>query len=277
MLFAKTFALDEGIIGQTAAFHQAISQSVPALTSCVVKRESRLYSKPVYTFEIVSDHLNVLLWSQHTSHSYIISGNKEDLSASRDHRSNFFVGKLKAEFQSRVYVGYNQYKGTSKKQLVSIVYDHERVNATERKMEVAIPINSVNNYESFSLLQVFMNVRHEGGQNYSDTDKLIVMMQRNDLDTSLPTSLHDFNGQAVQLSTKNFQLVMSVPARMRESRVIPGHIIDLSQDSATGGGKIFLQFGKYSPDTFICQILPPISILQAFMICLSRFDTTQKY
>ncbi len=41
---------------------------------------------------------------------------------------------------------------------------------------------------------------------------------------------------------------------------------------------VFFQMGKVNDDEFICSFSsPPFTMFQAFMICLSRFETLQKY
>lgn len=273
MLFAKGVIVDEDIDAGGQLFRSLVSRSAHGLTSCIIRREKYISSNlnPIYALEVSS---NIVLWGQRSrNNSYIISGNKNDISLSRDRRSKLYIGKLKTVSQKRIYIGFNEYKGLSKKEIVSIIYDHERSDTTDRKMEVAIPIIS----ESIPLHSVYMNARHEGAQNHIDTEKIVIMMQRIDVDTSNPLSLHEFHGQAILTSTKNFQLVISPPARMRDSRVIPEHILEIGLDASTGETRVLLQLGKFDSETFFCQISPPLSILQAFMICLSRFDTTQRY
>ncbi|KAJ9543303.1 hypothetical protein OSB04_023010 [Centaurea solstitialis] len=69
----------------------------------------------------------------------------------------------------------------------------------------------------------------------------------------------NFNGRVTVASAKNFQLVAPV------------------ENGSGGGGweheNVVLQFGKVGKDAFTMHYGYPISAFQAFVICLSRFDT----
>ncbi|KAM7485132.1 hypothetical protein LguiA_001141 [Lonicera macranthoides] len=68
----------------------------------------------------------------------------------------------------------------------------------------------------------------------------------------------NFHGRVTVASVKNFQLVAS-PASGQPAR--PEH------------EKVILQFGKVGKDVFTMDYRYPISVFQAFAICLSSFDT----
>ncbi|KAM7488210.1 hypothetical protein LguiB_025694 [Lonicera macranthoides] len=68
----------------------------------------------------------------------------------------------------------------------------------------------------------------------------------------------NFHGRVTVASVKNFQLVAS-PASGQPAR--PEH------------EKVLLQFGKVGKDVFTMDYRYPISVFQAFAICLSSFDT----
>ncbi|XP_076939466.1 tubby-like F-box protein 5 [Bidens hawaiensis] len=69
----------------------------------------------------------------------------------------------------------------------------------------------------------------------------------------------NFKGRVTVASVKNFQLVASVD---------PTHNV-----SAAEQDKVILQFGKIGKDIFTMDYRYPLSAFQAFVICLSSFDT----
>jgi len=65
----------------------------------------------------------------------------------------------------------------------------------------------------------------------------------------------DFRGRVTLASVKNFQLVAGN-----------------NETDAENASPIVLQFGKVGKNTFTMDFQYPLSVMQAFSICLSAFD-----
>lgn len=256
---------------------------------------------------------------------YVISASADDLDAPKDKRSPYFLGKLKSIHGTRVYTGFSYMQDSFKTELVTVVYDHERAPG-DRKMETAIALPPT---PLPGLTEQFMRIRHEGMQNHATCANVLVFNQLDDTERMQCTeSLNDFGGDARMVSTKNFQLVKSVPFRQHhlpaiceeksmEEVAVPLVLMDngdsevasvatgpaVGSDTAppvqqitptTASSRssfsdpdidgsvhdakvVYVQLGKLENDLFSCSFRSPFTLLQAFMVCLSRFDTNQKY
>ena len=237
-----------------------------------------------YSLQLLNDDgkPGLSIWAKRclspTSSYYVISLVKEDLILPRSSRSIFYLGKLLSINNARVYSGVDNKKGPERKELVTIVFDHER-GPGDRKMEVGIPLDY-----GTQLHSNMMNVRHEGGQNVLLADKILFFHQCDDDSESMKSqeSLQYFDGKATQISSKNFQLIISKPARLQQERSIntPNVYQEMCLQQSNEfdfNPFIMLQLGKYSQNKFICTFRPPFSMLQVFMICLSRFETLQRF
>ena len=81
-----------------------------------------------------------------------------------------------------------------------------------------------------------------------------------DANSAVSACLVDFKGRANVASTKNCQFIESSPQ-------------DSSESSTEEYEKDFLfQMGKITEDCFNVDIKYPMSLLQAFSVCVSRFD-----
>lgn len=78
----------------------------------------------------------------------------------------------------------------------------------------------------------------------------------------LSSCLVDFKGRANVASVKNFQLVESTPAE-----VVTTDMLQIDADK-----EYVLQMGKTTEDCFNMDFKNPLSLLQAFAICIARFD-----
>lgn len=213
---------------------------------------------------------------------YTISGDIADLSKPRRERSNKFVGKVKVDYPGRVYIGWTQ-RATddSRAHLVTVVYDHERMASVDFKMEVGLPLTPTPSFHDD-----FMLIYRDGTQNLSKADKILVLVQGDDSRNMAELeSLKSLNGTAAMVSTKNFSLIKSKAIRANmyvESKPVSGEA-ESPTDKAPDDGAAevetqpFMNFGKLSENTFSCRFREPIDVATAFMIILSRFDTTQKY
>ena len=203
---------------------------------------------------------------------YSISGDMNDLNKARKDRSSKFIGKIQVEHPQRVYRGWTQTThDDTRSHLVTVVYDHERMASVDFKMEVALPVVPTSSFHD-----EFMNIYREGTQNLHKTDKILVLFQGDDShNMATDESLKLLKGTAAVVSTKNFNLVKGKPVRGNR---FAAEVAEASQaESAPADNEGFMYFGKLSDDKFSCRFRDPIDMATAFMIILSRFDTTQKY
>lgn len=80
----------------------------------------------------------------------------------------------------------------------------------------------------------------------------------------LSSCLVDFKGRANIGSVKNFQAIESMPAN-------PDALERLQLDPSKEG-EFLLQMGKTTEDCFNMDVKYPVSLLQAFAICIARYD-----
>lgn len=195
---------------------------------------------------------------------YVISASPYDLEKKRDERSPHFLGKLKKSHNSRVFTGWS-YLSEDRTPLCAVVYEHER-NQSDRKMEVGLPLS-----DPGRLMQHFNRCRHEGAQNHSSFPQVRFYHQKLDdpvimaSSESLEAFVLDGENLAATPSCKNFQLVQSIPFR-RQFR-----------DGQEISDDVLLQMGKLDEHLFSVAYRKPFTLLQAFLVVLSRFETQQKY
>lgn len=96
----------------------------------------------------------------------------------------------------------------------------------------------------------------------------------------LSSCIVDFRSRATCTSVKNFQLVHSEPTNdeMKE-RYIALHPDYVYEDQGTVSlpqEHVLLQLGKVGKHCFNMDFQYPLSMLQAFAICLARFDSKQR-
>lgn len=257
-----------------------------------------------------SDTIFAQLWSGSRKTQYVISRDVQDLSKKRQERGSRFVGKLKVEHAERVYLGYLQRSDHDlKTHVLSVFYDHERMMPTDHKMEVYLALQ-----KSPDLVDVVAEIRCDGKQNLSHTNQILALVQEDDSKKMKKIdSLITLGGTANMPSTKNFSLVKMTPIRgvhfaskapaaeqstSNTSTAIavtelgpsegatanvesPSNAEDADAGTGTPEGAStsdpFMHFGRLSKNTFCCRFKEPITMVTAFMIALSRFDTTQKY
>ena len=80
--------------------------------------------------------------------------------------------------------------------------------------------------------------------------------------------------RATVKSVKNFQVIESLPedSELRERYWQNGGQVRPEDQENGPMPPIILQMGKTSKSTFNCDFQYPLSLFQAFAICLSRFD-----
>jgi hypothetical protein len=168
---------------------------------------------------------------------------------------------------------------------VCVIYDHERA-AGEKKMEVGLPMPGSDDPFSATLEDDFYKVRREGAQNHASGDArdVLCMHQKDDApeimsdEKILQKFVINESACATRTSTKNFQLVLSRAARANMLQQGSDKIAS-GKDSCVGDKEndVLMQLGKLGDDLFTCAYKSPLTLLQVFMICLSRFETKQEY
>ena len=88
------------------------------------------------------------------------------------------------------------------------------------------------------------------------------------------TLLNRAQSRATQKSVKNFQIIESLPedVELRQRYWQDGGQVQIEDQEAGPMPPIILQMGKISSNQFNCDFQFPLSPLQAFAVCLSRFD-----
>lgn len=269
----------------TVSYIFDLATQIPnGMKHCLVERHSKTHPRGLFSIRfgvIGSDDENNFsrLWAQRhvlaKSAFYVISATPLDMGKHRTSRSQFYLGKLKKKHNSRLFEGFFEAREEGKRiPIVAIVYEHDRVQK-ERKMEVGIPIQ---HGESDNLMAEFSRIRFEGAQNHPSFNHITFFHQRNDDPEYMSSSgsLGDFVrhevAYAVFPSSKNFQLVWSTPFRTQykgKEDTLDG-VVENEDDVA-------IQFGKLEENLYSCLFQAPFTLLQAFMVVLSRFETQQIY
>ena len=121
-----------------------------------------------------------------------------------------------------------------------------------------------------SMARRFQVMRHEGKQNELYSSSLFVLHEKQSRYDPLSSCLVDFKGRACMASRRNFQIVQSIadgkPPSNRTSGPPP-----TQQDS-----EFILQMGKIAEECYNMDVKYPLSIFQAFAICIARFDAKLK-
>lgn len=124
------------------------------------------------------------------------------------------------------------------------------------------------------------NIAAAGGQNVMDASNFVFLHKRETKYDPLSSCIVDFRSRATCVSVKNFQLVHSEPTneQMREQyrKTFPDFVYDDQGTVSLPQEYVLLQLGKVGKDCFNMDFQYPLSMLQAFAISLSRFDTKQR-
>jgi len=128
------------------------------------------------------------------------------------------------------------------------------------KGQSPLVLNTVPLTPNSSISNPFSRCRAAGKQNEKQTKHVFVMHERTSKYDPLSSCLVDFKSRANIASTKNAQYIESSP-----------------QDAAASTDKEYeqsyiLQIGKTTEDCFNVDVRYPLTLLQAFAICVSRFD-----
>ncbi|KAF0696629.1 Aste57867_12610 [Aphanomyces stellatus] len=251
--------------------------------------------------------------SRISSH-FIISLNKEDLFLSRSLRSKHFVGKLRSDTRKMEYTLFDggdnpedidsdceideEMRQHIRAQLAVIRY-HPMKKEFPRKMEVILPSiveeppaegsgSSSLSYLDWrpvtkdqALESLYSEISEKGGQNVLERDKFICLHKRESQYDPLSSCIVDFRSRATCVSVKNFQLVHSQPTdqdkyRQAYIQAHPSYHYDDESTVSVPQEHIMLQMGRVGQNCFNMDFQYPLSMLQAFAICISRFDCKQR-
>lgn len=117
----------------------------------------------------------------------------------------------------------------------------------------------------YNIVKPFEKVRQTDKQNELYAKSVFVMHERTSKYDPLSSCLVDFKGRANMASVKNCQFVVSDPAETITSAAEAQMRADAEKD-------FVLQLGKTTEDCFNMDYRYPMSLLQAFAICIARFD-----
>ncbi|KAI9985883.1 hypothetical protein PInf_024666 [Phytophthora infestans] len=283
------------------------------IVKCFIERNDSGPNKlaPIYTLllEVNSSSGRPIMYarkkatSRITSH-YVISMNKDDLFLSRMMRSHQYIGKLRSSTSMMEYCLYDQ--GDNPEDLdsdcevddevrqsiraeLAVIRYHYSKKPYPRKMEVVIPAVQENGqsyleWRPLSRDQMMdehvRNIAAAGGQNVMDASNFVFLHKRETKYDPLSSCIVDFRSRATCVSVKNFQLVHSEPTneQMREQyrKTFPDFVYDDQGTVSLPQEYVLLQLGKVGKDCFNMDFQYPLSMLQAFAISLSRFDTKQR-
>ncbi|KAG3017700.1 hypothetical protein PC121_g9686 [Phytophthora cactorum] len=283
------------------------------IVKCFIERNDSGPNKlaPIYTLllEVNSSSGRPIMYarkmatSRITSH-YVISMNKDDLFLSRMMRSHQYIGKLRSSTSMMEYSLYDQ--GDNPEDLdsdcevdeevrqsiraeLAVIRYHYSKKPYPRKMEVVIPAIQENGqgyleWRPLSRDQMMdehvRNIASAGGQNVMDASNFVFLHKRETKYDPLSSCIVDFRSRATCVSVKNFQLVHSEPTneQMREQyrKAYPDFVYDDQGTVSLPQEYVLLQLGKVGKDCFNMDFQYPLSMLQAFAISLSRFDTKQR-
>ena len=116
----------------------------------------------------------------------------------------------------------------------------------------------------------------QGAQNVLHSDRIAVMHMRESKYDPLSSCLVDFKARANMASVKNFQLIKSAPVEDHMKKKYYGAMGEGASENPKEDANhpIILQMGKVGKNCFNMDYQFPMSMLQAFAICIARFDTS---
>ena len=130
-----------------------------------------------------------------------------------------------------------------------------------------------------SILVMILNTL-QGSENVVERDLITCLHKRETKYDPLSSCIVDFKSRATCVSIKNFQLVHSRPTDSTMGKDYEKYNSEYAfEDAGTMSvppEHVILQMGKVGSDCFNVDFQYPLSMLQAFAICLSRFDTKQR-
>ena len=120
-------------------------------------------------------------------------------------------------------------------------------------------------------------IQGQGAQNVLYADRAVVLHMRESKYDPLSSCLVDFKARASMASSKNFQLIKSPPLEPHMKRAYyakpNGEGAHLDPKQENDPQPVILQMGKVGKHCFNMDFQFPLSMFQAFAICIARFDT----
>lgn len=139
-------------------------------------------------------------------------------------------------------------------------------SAAQGKKGAAYHVSTVPICATKSMHDPFQRVRAAGKQNSKQTKRVFVLHERTSKYDPLSSCLVDFKSRATIPSVKNCQFVESSPQDGAKTEQVDDH--------AKG---FLMQMGKTTEDCFNMDTTYPLCLLQAFAICIARFDSGFKW
>eukprot|EP01035_Chromulina_nebulosa_P019337 gene19337-25201_t len=233
------------------------------------------------------------IWQSRSAH-YVFSLKSDDLYVKRDQRSRLYLGKLRGitpddyvlydsgicKTQDGKAVDEEQTEDEILSQSDAKTFASENGNDAEslyRKELAIIHLNSkkrpppsnlrgtevcIQSGSTVTMVPTFQKVRDTGKQNVMSASKLFIINERTSKYDPLSACLVDFRGRATIPSIKNCQFVASDPTALN---------IDFPKTDDSEK-HVLLEMGKTAEDCYNMTFTHPLSLLQAFAICVSRFD-----
>lgn len=190
------------------------------------------------------------------SSNYWISSDRMHM----DTNSSSYLGKVRSNFIGTEFViydnGVNPSRQTTggkrgaRRELGAVIYGANIGGNHPREMTVVLPKGEGKDGIEGILDRYKRN----------DTAVYVLHQKKPKWNEKLKAFTLNFHGRVTKASVKNFQLVYK------------GNYEDEEAYSSLESGKVSLQFGKKGTDRFTMDVRWPLSIYQAFAICMSSFD-----
>ncbi|CAB1116952.1 unnamed protein product [Ectocarpus sp. CCAP 1310/34] len=166
-------------------------------------------------------------------------------------------------------------QGEVRRELGVIIYNFDK---KEQEGDSWKPVSWQPNDMKESMINNFGRIRYQGAQNFLQDDRLLIYHQRESRYDPLSSCLVDYRGRATAPSVKNFQLIKSPPEdNVKRARYFSEGAGKNDVESNDIPRPVFLQMGKVGKDCFNVDLEWPLSVLQGFAICLSRFDAQAQF
>jgi hypothetical protein len=135
--------------------------------------------------------------------------------------------------------------------------------------QVKLQVTPSTNAAQGSMVRPFRKIRETGRQNEMFSSKCTILNERTSKYDPLSSCLVDFKGRATVASVKNAQFVesTSIYELLGNGRSSAGELMQADDASK----EYILQLGKTTEDCFNMDFRYPLSLLQAFSICIARY------
>ncbi|KPM11875.1 tubby-related protein 3-like protein, partial [Sarcoptes scabiei] len=194
------------------------------------------------------------------SKTYIIGNNAFDISRDR------CMAKLKSNVLGTQFTAIRLLPNGLRHEISSITYETNVLGFKgPRKMTIIIPKpdEKTNSLSNLTLQEEFKR------------NSRAIMVLKNKVpiwNEETQSYVLNFHGRVTQASVKNFQLIFTSTKQTRSGQLTASSSEDAKQIVDTNE-LVSLQFGRVSNTHFSCDVSWPLSLLQAFAIALSSFDS----